>query len=461
TQGQAAELIFAEYLSAFGQDAVPLIAEVELNESPAATEDHSAPIEAPVLRPARPIENMEPDSSIGEIEDTWLLADALIDIARQKQQLRFELAGRLREFADQAGARALGYAGFERYCCDRLGFSLRRAERLIRFRAGLDRFPKLRAAFLAGHISYTAVLLLLPVIHRATEAVWVTWAKDLAYREVERVTEYARTFALPDANPKVLEAWVKGLEEQGLAKRLVGAVAEATAFVADPAATAEATAFVADPAPVPLGCALPPVTNRGLPRIVGISEDLALTPPEHCVARIRFWLPQDALDLAQRALHRCRISLKDPLTPSWSVFEIILVHFIQTHETPQSRKFDREHAIIARDGYWCLSPGCMCRSMLEDHHMVLRSDCGSNMEWNRGTLCFGQHRRGVHRGAMRMFGFAPDHLVFMLGIHPKTGKPFVCYRNERRISTEEAYRYLDEWRQALREGAVPMALSAN
>ncbi|HWN83219.1 MAG TPA: hypothetical protein VNM87_14065, partial [Candidatus Udaeobacter sp.] len=277
TQGQAAELIFAEYLSAFGQDAVPLIAEVELNESPAATEDHSAPIEAPVLRPARPIENMEPDSSIGEIEDTWLLADALIDIARQKQQLRFELAGRLREFADHAGARALGYAGFERYCCDRLGFSIRRAERLIRFRAGLDRFPRLRAAFLAGHISYTAVLLLFPVIHRATEAVWVTWAKDLAYREVERVTEYARTFALPDANPKVLEAWVKGLEEQGLAKRLVGAVAEATAFVAEAP-------------PVPLGCALPPVTNRGLPRIVGISEDLALTPPEHCVARIRFWL---------------------------------------------------------------------------------------------------------------------------------------------------------------------------
>jgi hypothetical protein len=60
-----------------------------------------------------------------------------------------------------------------------------------------------------------------------------------------------------------------------------------------------------------------------------------------------------------------------------------------------------------------------------------------------------------------MGGFAPDDLVFMLGIHPETGQPFACYHNERRISAEEASRFLDDWRRSLREGTLPMALSAN
>ena len=476
TQGQAAEFVFAEYLSAYGSDPSPmpqldpLIAEViaALNaKQPAPAGDpitaavgHAASLEAPVVyRPAPLAEDFEPDSSIAEIEDPSELGYALIRIAGEKQRLRFELAGLLSRFADGACVGALGYPGFERYCCDRLGFSLRRAERLIRFRAGLDRFPKLAAAYHAGHISYTAVLLLLPIIHRTTEDVWVIWAKDLSYREVERVTEYARTFALPDTNPTVLASWAKGLEEQGMATRLVGAVAEATAFAADPI-------------PVPLGCALPPVGLGLPPRIVGFPEDLALAPPDDCVARIRFWLPQDALDLAYRALDRCRLSLKNPLTPTWSIFEIILVHFIQTHDTPEAREIERRHQIVARDGYWCRVTGCTSREHLEDHHLVFRSDCGPDCPWNRSGTCFVHHRHGVHLGILKIGGFAPDQLVFLLGIHPKTGKPFACYRNERRVSAEEAAEYLAEWRRSVRERTqhmapsaweetLPMALSAN
>jgi hypothetical protein len=462
TQGQAAEYVFAEYLSAYGTDPSPtppldpLVAEViaALNAKQAPAGDpisaavgYAASLEAPVvLRQVMPAEDFEPDSSIAEIEDPWELAYALIRIAGEKHRLRFELAGLLTQFADQACVGALGYPGFERYCCDRLGFCLRRAERLIRFRAGLDRFPKLAAAYHAGHISYTAVLLLLPILHPTTEDVWVIWAKDLSYREVERVTEYARTFALPDTNPTVLASWAKGLEEQGLAKRLVGAVAESTPFAADPL-------------PVPLGCALPPV-GRGVPRIVGFPEDLALAPPEHCVARIRFWLPQDALDLAYRALDRCRLSLKNPLTPTWSVFEIILVHFIQTHDSPEAREIELRHMIVARDGYWCRVTGCTSREHLEDHHLVFRSDCGPECPWNRSGTCFVHHRHGVHLGILKIGGFAPDDLVFLLGIHPKTGKPFACYRNERRVSAEEAALYLAEWRRSLRERTRHMALSA-
>ena len=208
------------------------------------------------------------------------------------------------------------------------------------------------------------------------------------------------------------------------------------------------------------GCALPPTRDGGLPRIVGFPEDLALAHPEHCVGRIRFWLPQDALDLAYRALDRCRMSLKDPLTPTWSVFEIILVHFIQTHDTPEAREIDRHRQIVARDGYWCRVTGCMSREHLEAHHLVFRAHCGCECPWNKSGLCFFHHRPGVHLGYIKVGGFAPDHLVFMLGIHPKTGRPFACYLNERQISVEEATRLMDEWRRSLRERTLPMAPAA-
>ena len=42
-----------------------------------------------------------------------------------------------------------------------------------------------------------------------------------------------------------------------------------------------------------------------------------------------------------------------------------------------------------------------------------------------------------------MGGFAPDWLVFRLGINPKTGRALICFRNERRITEEEANRDLD------------------
>src|SRR4030095_2910595 len=127
--------------------------------------------------------------------DPWELATILVQLARDKQRLRYELAGLLRRFSEQWYAGTLGYPGFGAYCNERLSFGIRRAQRLIRFRNGLDRFPKLTAAYLAGDISYTAAVPLLSLLHRTTEAAWVTWAKGLTYREVERVTERVRDFA--------------------------------------------------------------------------------------------------------------------------------------------------------------------------------------------------------------------------------------------------------------------------
>jgi hypothetical protein len=223
-------------------------------------------------------------------------------------------------------------------------------------------------------------------------------------------------------------------------------VDEATALEA--AGEPEATAFDGN---VPTGCALPPKVDGELPRIVGLPDDLALAEAERCVARIRFWLPSDALALAHRALDRCRSSMPNRLLLTWAYFEVILVHFIHTHDTEEARRLARRHRIIARDDYRCLFPGCTSCTNFDSHHIRHRSQGGTNHDSNQVSGCGSHHRRGVHTGVIEMGGFAPDRLIFRMGINPKTGRALVCYRNERRVTEEVAAAELARWRAIWRD----------
>jgi hypothetical protein len=490
TQGQCAEAIFAEYLSAHPDAAAednapaaldPLVAEVlaalqsgrarlatasPLPESVHADQFES--VQAPPLLPevedspppGPKVENPLPlseDCLISETMDPFELGTTLKRLSALKKTLRYDLAAGLARLHKNGDWERLGFRSFEEYCTTRLGFGVRRGERLIRFYAGLAKFPRLRKSYLHERMSYTAALLLLPILHPSTEKAWLAWLDGdqhvpsdwkpgpnrITYREIERVAEYARMYALPGATPSVLASWVKGLAEQGrVANR-----EKANAFIVDSCAQPP------DPAqePVPTGYSLPPVRDGDLPTISGVPQELVFTAPEREVARIRFWLPQDALTLAQRALDHARRNAKDPLRPTWVYLELILVHFIRTIDNPVARAANRRHPIIMRDRFWCITPGCTCRGPLDSHHFKPRGECGPDDPWNLGGDCHCHHDLGVHKGRIVMGGWAPDHVIWKLGIHPKTGRAFTCYINEREVSEEVADRELAIWRQWLRE----------
>ena len=351
----------------------------------------------------------------------------------------------------------LGFADFTTYCEERLGSGLRHAERLIRFHHGLARFPEVRAAHQAGALSYTAALLLLPLLHETTAALWVRWARRLTYREIERVAEFARIFSLPGADPSVLASFVDGLLATGFARRRAGSGAGSSQ---DPTAL-DATAAASDtavPPHVPFGFPLPPTTPRGLPAIAGFPADLALLPPERPLATIRFFLPHDVLDLAYAALHRCRQSQPDPLRPTWVYLELLLHHFLDTHHGPEIRAHHlRAHPVLCRDGFLCTSPGCTSHGHLENHHLHFKSRGGSDALTNRTTVCAGHHRPAIHLGSAELGGFAPAHLIARLGLHPTTGCAFAAYIGERRVSDSTARHALAAWRRALRHGATAKA----
>jgi hypothetical protein len=96
--------------------------------------------------------------------------------------------------------------------------------------------------------------------------------------------------------------------------------------------------------------------------------------------------------------------------------ERLLAHVIGTW-LEQGAQFE-DYADFERDGWRCSVPGCTARRNLQSHHIRFRSRGGPDEPWNRTTLCAHHHQRGVHGpfgGSVRIFGTAPDGLVFELG----------------------------------------------
>jgi hypothetical protein len=92
--------------------------------------------------------------------------------------------------------------------------------------------------------------------------------------------------------------------------------------------------------------------------------------------------------------------------------EALLAHAIASWAEQGSRF--RDPADFERDGWRCTVPGCTARRNLHSHHIRFRSAGGPDEPWNRTTLCAFHHHRGVHAGAVRIAGRAPDGLVFEL-----------------------------------------------
>jgi len=122
-------------------------------------------------------------------------------------------------------------------------------------------------------------------------------------------------------------------------------------------------------------------------------------------------------------------ALTAPGEPQWKGFERLLLHAIAEWEA-QPRHRD---PIFARDGWRCCVPGCTARRSLEDHHIVFRSQGGSNEQWNRLAACNWHHHQGVHGYVIRASGRAPFDVTWELGLRPGR-EPLMRLHGERYLS---------------------------
>jgi len=69
---------------------------------------------------------------------------------------------------------------------------------------------------------------------------------------------------------------------------------------------------------------------------------------------------------------------------------------VEEAKLPPQRGFGK---VKERDGYRCTNPECMRLSLRnEGHHLVMRSEGGSDAEENGTTVCRVCHLRGIHAG---------------------------------------------------------------
>ena len=140
----------------------------------------------------------------------------------------------------------------------------------------------------------------------------------------------------------------------------------------------------------------------------------------------RVWGPADALKTVEFAIWSAQIrpcvcdeaSAADLHSP-WNhltegeALARIADHFVAVWEknfekvcVPKGRR-----AVFERQGGLCAVPGCSCAAQHE-HHIVFRSQGGSDELSNRVALCVRHHQRGVHHGYLTVRGRAGEELVW-------------------------------------------------
>ncbi|MDQ7821635.1 MAG: HNH endonuclease signature motif containing protein, partial [Candidatus Eremiobacteraeota bacterium] len=148
---------------------------------------------------------------------------------------------------------------------------------------------------------------------------------------------------------------------------------------------------------------------------------------------IKFFLPRELevlWNLAARAF-LARLSQAEGADslglPEEKFLAALLAEYLRTEGT--MKKAAHHHKILKRDRFRCQTPGCRCRRNLHVHHLIRRSQGGTDDEWNLITLCEACHLHLLHGlRTLTVRGRAPFELTFTFG-SSEDGEPFLVYRN--------------------------------
>src|SRR5690349_15817862 len=126
------------------------------------------------------------------------------------------------------------------------------------------------------------------------------------------------------------------------------------------------------------------------------------------------WMPAGIAELLKGTFRALRAEAK-----RWKWAEDCLVtlalQFIQAYRHLLKRTKTLQRQIRERDNYRCKVPGCS-RAAVHAHHIIPRSQGGTDDEWNLVSLCASHHLNGIHGGRIRVTGRAPDKLVWEFGL---------------------------------------------
>ncbi len=314
------------------------------------------------------------------------------------------------------------FASFSHYVGERLGISVRAAERLIRIDREGWKYPALRRACEAGELSPLVAETLVRVLphverHPETQQAWVDYAQKSTF---ERFCKVVRVAELLRAQQAPRDRALLGLP-CAVERALDEAESEPPMFVTCRTPGNEATS------PMLVGSRAPERDEGGV----------EATPPMFVTARYAVWMDDDEHQVLGRAIVAVRGVLGGGETaigggaigdesgsgreiPIWVCLAALLDHFVSEYDGVQGRRMRAEHPLLERDGWQCRVPGCRAYGPLQLHHIVFRSHGGSDEPENLVTLC-DFHHKALHDGWIRCGGRAPDALYWKLGVDRTEG----------------------------------------
>ena len=122
----------------------------------------------------------------------------------------------------------------------------------------------------------------------------------------------------------------------------------------------------------------------------------------------QIWAPRRVAEMLFMTFRTVRKAVGRGLSAG-ECFAVLAEHFVETWGPALAQRNTVQRRVLERDGWMCTKPGCG-RPAAHAHHIVLRSQGGSDDESNLTSLCAAHHLRGIHMGRLRVTGKAPDQL---------------------------------------------------
>ena len=272
--------------------------------------------------------------------------------------------------------RELGYSSIYQYASEALGFSKSRTRDFVSLASKLDELPKVKKAMAEGNLGYTKAREVVKVATPKTEDSWLK-AAEAPRRELVKQVKRARQVAKVDA---------------GQAELMPG----------------EPTVVAPEELPVRFQVDLTPEQEARRATLVEKLHKLGGTPTDRAELLLEALAALvDAQEKGPRGpqhegppvhihVHESNGTIEAEGRPvGWADAERIRCDAVicrpsRRNESTIPPRIRRE--VLSRDRHRCTAPGCDRTRYLEVHHIVPRSQGGTNEPENLTTLCSSCHR---------------------------------------------------------------------
>jgi hypothetical protein len=335
-----------------------------------------------------------------------ILHRALKDARRAQRSADHRVAVLLGEMDEGQHYKALGYVTLADYARGELELDKRRTDDLVRIARSLPSLPAMSSAMAEGRLDFTKARELLRVVRPDTEAAWIQRVETLTNREIERMVR-----AVPKGSPPPDDV---PPAELGLHRRKMVFEGESTdvelVMAALRLAQSEARAGGSE---LDDGAALAVLARYWLERhetdeAPGTAVPFRVVVHAEPSGDLRAGENEVSQTTGERAL--CDAEIVD------------LGHGPTRGHVTRTIPPARREAVLARDDYRCVVPGCRSRHWLEVHHLKAKAWGGTHHEDNLATVCNGHHQQ-IHEGTLALERLSDGRWLVETPTGRKVGPP--------------------------------------